>query len=140
MGTQMTHGKQVNKALRESSSQPRTARPNTACVVLSVVIGQPALGDVSEAICACPCMWSNGATVLPTHTPFASLWSLRPSRHRTEHGNIVGVWKIPPNVTVIQTGRMFSIKTTIDTGYQTVNDQKLCALRLPSPHKAGRMS
>lgn len=133
----MTHCKQVNKALCESSSQPRTARPSTACIVLSVVIGQPALGDVSEVICAChPHGEMAPLSFPPTRLSLLS-GVLRPSSHRpsTEHCNIVGVWKIPLPVIVIQTGRASSIRTTLDTGYKMVNDQRLSALREPSPHR-----
>lgn len=50
----MTHCKQVNKALCESSSQPRTGRPSAPPALSDqyIVLGQPALGDVSEVICA----------------------------------------------------------------------------------------
>lgn len=134
----MTHCKQVNKALRESSSQPRTARPSTACIVLSVVIGQPALGDVSEVICACHPHGEMAPRRCPFH-PRASHFSLGFSdlqaTDSTEHCNIVGIWKIPLPVIVIQTGRASSIRTTLDTGYKMVNDQRLSALREPSPHR-----
>lgn len=91
VGTQMTHCKQVNKARHESSSQPRTARPSTACIVLSVVIGQPALGDVSEVICACH---PHGAMAPLSFPPTRlSLLSgiLRPSSNR-QHWTLQCCW------------------------------------------------
>lgn len=129
----------VNRLTRPCVSHPPSqGQPGPAPPALSYQLSQDNLPWEMCQRWSAPACPRGGMAPLSFPPTLLSLLSgvLRPSSHRTEHCNIVGVWKIPLPLTLIQTGRTSVIRTAMDTGYKLVKD----CLHWDCPAHTGRMS